>query len=71
MPLSFIITGDENATTQYNFYNKTLDMGDNWVAYHAGEEKPYNCGSCHTLDRAGTDGVGHMCHPRFWAFVQQ
>ena len=35
----FIITGDENATTQYNFYNEELDMGDSWVAYHAGEEK--------------------------------
>ncbi len=44
----FIITGDENATTQYNFYNPDLDLGDNWVAYHAGEEKPYNCGPCHT-----------------------
>lgn len=44
----FIITGDENATTQYNFYNPELDMGNNWVAYHAGEEKPYDCGTCHT-----------------------
>jgi hypothetical protein len=45
----YIITGDENATTQYNFYNDELDMGDNWVAYHAGEtEKPYDCGTCHT-----------------------
>lgn len=44
----FIITGDENATTQYNFYNPELDMGDNWVPYHAGEEKPYDCGACHT-----------------------
>ncbi len=44
----YIITGDENATTQYNFYNPEIDMGNNWVAYHAGEEKPYNCGSCHT-----------------------
>lgn len=44
----FIITGDENATTQYNFYNPELEMGDNWVPYHAGEEKPYNCGACHT-----------------------
>ena len=23
-------------------------MGENWVPYHAGEEKPYNCGTCHT-----------------------
>lgn len=44
----FIITGDEDATTQYNLYNEDLKMGENWVAYHAGEERPYNCGSCHT-----------------------
>ena len=44
----FIITGDEDSTTQYNFYNPDVDLGDNWVAYHAGEEKPYNCGTCHT-----------------------
>lgn len=44
----YIITGDENAKTQYNLYNSVLDMGDNWVPYHAGEQKPYNCGSCHT-----------------------
>jgi hypothetical protein len=44
----FIITGDENATTQYNFYNPDVDLGDEWVAYHPGEEKPYDCGACHT-----------------------
>jgi hypothetical protein len=45
----YIITGDSDATTQYNFYNPELDMGDSWVGYHAGEvEKPYNCGTCHT-----------------------
>ena len=46
----YIITGDdENATTQYNLYNDELEMGDNWVGYHAGEvEKPYDCGTCHT-----------------------
>ncbi|KAA3661799.1 MAG: hypothetical protein DWQ04_15345 [Chloroflexi bacterium] len=44
----FIITGDADATTQYNFFNEELEMGNNWVAYHAGEEKPYNCGTCHT-----------------------
>lgn len=45
----YIITGDADATTQYNFYNKELDKGDNWVGYHAGEEnKVYNCGVCHT-----------------------
>lgn len=38
----FIITGDADATTQYNLANRQ------WVAYHAGEEKAYDCGSCHT-----------------------
>jgi len=27
----FIITGDEDATTQYNFYKPELNMCDNWV----------------------------------------
>ncbi len=40
----YIITG----TAQYNLPNKSLKLGDDWVAYHAGEEKPYDCGSCHT-----------------------
>jgi hypothetical protein len=46
----YIITGaDENATTQYNFYNGELELGDEWVGYHAGEENlEYTCGSCHT-----------------------
>lgn len=44
----FIITGDADATTQYNLYNEELDLGDEWVAYNAGTEKPYNCGACHT-----------------------
>ena len=46
----YIITGaDETATTQYNFYNGEIDLGDNWVGYHAGEENlPYTCGTCHT-----------------------
>ncbi len=60
----YIITGDENATTQYNFYNENLDMGDNWVGYHAGEtEKPYNCGTCHTTgykSEGNQDGLPGM-----------
>ncbi len=44
----FIITGDENATTQYNFYNPEVELGNEWVAYNAGKEKPYDCGTCHT-----------------------
>lgn len=53
----YIITGDENATTQYNFYNEELDIGDSWAAYHAGEEKPYNCGTCHTT---GYSSIGNQ-----------
>jgi hypothetical protein len=44
----FIITGDEDATTQYNFPNPVVGNDAEWVPYHAGEEKPYNCGPCHT-----------------------
>lgn len=46
----YLITGeDENATTQYNLENEELDLGDEWVAYHAGEEnREYSCGECHT-----------------------
>ncbi|MFQ5886858.1 MAG: multiheme c-type cytochrome, partial [Anaerolineae bacterium] len=44
----FIITGDADATTQYNFANEEVGKEAGWVAYHAGEEKPYNCGPCHT-----------------------
>ncbi len=55
----YIITGaDENATTQYNFFNPEIDLGDNWVGYHAGEvDKPYDCGTCHTT---GYSPVGNQ-----------
>ena len=57
----YIITGeDENATTQYNFYNEEVDLGGDWVGYHAGEENlPYTCGECHTTGytpRGNQDG---------------
>ena len=41
----FVITGDITATTQYNLENKSLKLGDDWVAFHAGEEVPFDCGS--------------------------
>jgi hypothetical protein len=57
----FIITGDENATTQYNLYNAQLEMGDNWVGYHAGEEnKPYDCGTCHTTGYSAWPADAHQ-----------
>ncbi len=44
----YIITGDEEATTQWNFKNDAAGLPAGWVAYHAGEQKPYDCGACHT-----------------------
>ncbi len=49
----YIITGDENATTQYNFpivddVTGEVILEAGWVPYHAGQEKPYSCGACHT-----------------------
>jgi hypothetical protein len=43
----FIITGDADSATQYNFVNEDIGLGGDWVPYHPGEEKPYNCGPCH------------------------
>lgn len=53
----YIITGDAESTTQYNLKNEDLEMGDEWVAYHAGEETPYDCGTCHTT---GYSASGHQ-----------
>ena len=53
----YIITGDEDATTQYNFANPNVGNEAHWVAYHAGEEKPYSCGPCHTT---GYSPEGHQ-----------
>ncbi len=45
----YIITGDAEATTQYNFANPVVGNDAGWVGYHAGEANvPYNCGTCHT-----------------------
>lgn len=48
----YIITGDETAVTQYNFANEAVGAPAGWVAYHAGEQKPYDCGACHTTGYA-------------------
>lgn len=54
----FLITGDENATTQYNLLNEELELGDDWAAYHPGEQElPYDCGVCHTT---GYSPIGHQ-----------
>jgi predicted CXXCH cytochrome family protein len=44
----YIITGDQDATTQYNYANEFVDAPAGWVSYHPGEEIPYDCGVCHT-----------------------
>jgi hypothetical protein len=62
----YVITGGENATTQCNLFNERLGLGDIWVAYHAGEQKPYSCGPLpqHRLPGRGTSGWpgGHGRH---------
>ncbi len=54
----YIITGDESATTHYNYEHEDLEIPAEWVAYHAGEEnKPFDCGACHTT---GYSPQGHQ-----------
>lgn len=40
-----LVTGE---SVQYNLENRDLDRAASWVAYHAGEELPFDCGACHT-----------------------
>ena len=47
----------EGYVNQYNFPNELLGKGAEWVPYHVGEEKPYNCGGCHTT---GYNPEGHQ-----------
>jgi hypothetical protein len=56
----FIITGDEAATTQFNLENESLDVDEQWVAYHAGQEQPYDCGRCHTTGYTPTGSQGDL-----------
>ena len=44
----YVVTGEADDTTQWNFANATVGKDEGWVAYHAGEQKPYTCGTCHT-----------------------
>jgi len=49
----YIYTGDEGETTQWNLAT------EEWVNYHSGEVKPFNCGRCHTT---GYDPEGDSQH---------
>ncbi len=40
--------GNTDYVSQYNFANEEVGKEAGWVGYHPGEEKPYNCGTCHT-----------------------
>jgi hypothetical protein len=44
----YLITGAEGAKTQYNLENEELDLGDDWVAFHPGEQLAFDCVVCHT-----------------------
>ena len=40
-----VVTGE---AAQYNLVNKSLDLGGDWAAYHAGEQVAFDCAACHT-----------------------
>jgi hypothetical protein len=44
----YIITGDADSATQFNLFNATLGLGNEWVPYSPGQQRPYTCGACHT-----------------------
>lgn len=54
-------TAPEVVATQYNLENNRLDLGDDWVPYHAGEVNlAYTCGECHTtgyIPEGNQDGL--------------
>lgn len=57
----YIITGDADATTQYNLANEVVGSDAHWAAYHAGEEnKPYDCGPCHTTGYSAWSPDAHQ-----------
>lgn len=51
-PEGYIITGGGSDATQWNVWTQE------WTDYHAGEQRPFDCGRCHTT---GYDSTG--AHP--------
>ncbi len=48
-------SGNEEYLNQYNFANPNVGTEAGWAKYHSGEEdKPYDCGSCHTTGYSPT-----------------
>lgn len=59
----FIITGEEGDTEfkgQYNFANPHVGNDAHWGKYHPGEERPYNCGTCHTTGYSNWPADSHQ-----------
>ncbi|MBI3158516.1 MAG: hypothetical protein HYZ26_02820 [Chloroflexi bacterium] len=44
----YLITGEADSQTQYVYANELLETPKDWTALHAGEQKIYDCGSCHS-----------------------
>jgi len=53
----YIITTVETDSGPVDGMNQYNNMTGEWVDYHPGELKPYNCGSCHTT---GFSPEGHQ-----------
>jgi len=52
-----LVTGE---AAQFNLDNNQLEAGNEYVAYHAGEEKPFDCGACHTTGYSGRESMPGM-----------
>jgi len=48
----YLLTGEGEAATQYNFANEEVDAPAGWVSYHPGEQLTFECAVCHTTGYA-------------------
>jgi hypothetical protein len=56
----YLITGEGEATTQFNLANDELQIDEGWVAYHPGEQLSYDCGRCHTTGYSAEGNQGGL-----------
>jgi hypothetical protein len=57
----YVITGDADAATQYNFANPMVGKEAGWAPYKAGEQNvPYDCGPCHTTGYSAWPSDAHQ-----------
>jgi hypothetical protein len=52
-----LVTGEG---AQFNLDNNQLEAGNEYVAYHAGEEKQFDCGTCHATGYNGREETAGM-----------